>query len=172
MNGLTSCSSSSTVMAYAADNLFIGSLSTNGIYTVASDLANVGDDQTLALGVIPLSFQFAEELTYRDMIIVSESLQMLPGKHIYLRGNQKHTVMLNCDCVGTLQPTDRQRDLLAPVVANSPPRLSDLSSSLQTIIEWDESSLLSIIQNTPVHYVLQYTLSSLNEVQNVTVSLL
>ena len=70
-------------MTYAADNLFIGSLSTSRIYTVASDLANVDEGQILALGVVQLSYQSAEELSYRDMIVVSESLQMLPGKLHY-----------------------------------------------------------------------------------------
>lgn len=73
-------------------------------------------------------------------------------------------------CIGTLQPTDRQKSLLVPSVASSPPRLSDRSSSLETIIEWDESALRRIIQSTPVHYVLQYTISSLTGVQNATVS--
>ena len=68
-------------MAYAANNLFIGTLSTSRIYTIASDLALVGDDHALALGVFQLDFQSSQELTYRDMIIMSQSLQMLPGKH-------------------------------------------------------------------------------------------
>ena len=66
-------------MAYAADTLFIGSLSTDRIYTVASDLANVVDGQALAVGVVLLDLP-AEDPMYRDMIIVSERLQMLPGK--------------------------------------------------------------------------------------------
>ena len=67
-------------MTYAANNLFIGSLSTNRIYTVASDLATVGDGQTLALGVVQLDMLSMQELSYRDMVIVSESSQVLPGK--------------------------------------------------------------------------------------------
>lgn len=77
---LFSSSSSSTVMAYAADTLFIGSLSTSQIYTVASDLANVGSDQALALGLVQFNLQSGEDLSYRDMVVVSESLQMLPSK--------------------------------------------------------------------------------------------
>jgi hypothetical protein len=71
-------SSSSTVMAYAADNLFIGSLTDSQIYTIASDLSNIGDGQMLALGVIDLGISMT--LGYRDLIVVSESLQILPGK--------------------------------------------------------------------------------------------
>lgn len=67
-------------MAYAADTLFIGSLSTSQIYTVASDLANVGSDQALALGLVQFNLQSGEDLSYRDMVVVSESLQMLPSK--------------------------------------------------------------------------------------------
>lgn len=72
--------------------------------------------------------------------------------------------------VGTLQQTDRQKSILTPSVPSSPPRLSDLSSSLVTVIEWDESNLQPIIQNTAVHYMLQYTIFSFTGVQNVTVS--
>lgn len=71
-------------MAYAANNLFIGTLSTSRIYTIASDLSYVGGDQALALGVVQLDFQSPQELTYRDMIIVSQSLQMLPGKQNHM----------------------------------------------------------------------------------------
>lgn len=65
-------------MAYAADNLFIGSLTDSKIYTVASDLSNVGAGQMLALGVIDLSISMT--LGYRDLIVVSERLQTLPGR--------------------------------------------------------------------------------------------
>lgn len=65
-------------MAYAADNLFIGSLTDSKIYTVASDLSNIGAGQMLALGVIDLGISMT--LGYRDLIVVSESLQILPGK--------------------------------------------------------------------------------------------
>ena len=81
-------------MAYAANNLFIGSLSTNRIYTVASDLAAVGDGQTLALGVVQLDMLSMHELSYRDMIIVSESLQRLPGKPPYLRNYTFEVIFL------------------------------------------------------------------------------
>ena len=65
-------------MAYAADNLFIGSLTDSKIYTIASDLSNVGASQMLALGVIDLGISMT--LGYRDLIVVSESLQILPGR--------------------------------------------------------------------------------------------
>ena len=65
-------------MVYAADNLFIGSLTDSNIYTIASDLSSVGDGQMLALGVIDLGISMT--LGYRDLIVVSESLQVLPGK--------------------------------------------------------------------------------------------
>ncbi len=65
-------------MAYAADNLFIGSLTDSKIYTIASDLSNIGDGQMLALGVTDLGISMT--LGYRDLIVVSESLQILPGK--------------------------------------------------------------------------------------------
>ena len=65
-------------MAYAADNLFIGSLTDSRIYTIASDLSNVGDSQVLALGVIELGISIAP--SYKDLIVVSKSLQILPGK--------------------------------------------------------------------------------------------
>ena len=65
-------------MAYAADNLFIGSLTDSKIYTIASDLSSIGDGQMLALGVIDLGISMT--LGYRDLIVVSESLQILPGK--------------------------------------------------------------------------------------------
>ena len=71
--------------------------------------------------------------------------------------------------VGTLQPTDRQKDLLTPSVA-TPPRLSELSTSVETVVEWDQSSLVQPISDTPVHYLLQYRLPPLLELQNVTVS--
>ena len=71
-------SSSSTVMAYAADNLFIGSLTDSKIYTIASDLSSIDDGQMLALGVIDLDISMTPG--YRDLIVVSESLQGLPGK--------------------------------------------------------------------------------------------
>lgn len=67
-------------MAYAANTLFIGTLSTSNIYTIASDLTYVSDNHALALGVVQLDFQSSQELTYRDMIIMSQSLQILPGK--------------------------------------------------------------------------------------------
>ena len=163
-----STSSSSTVMTYAANNLFIGSLSTSRIYTVASDLANVGEGQLLALGVVQLNYQSVEELRYRDMIIVSESLQILPGKlHYKLFVNE--ILFVYC-CVDTLQQTDRRKDKLTPIIARaSPPRLSDSSTASETVVEWDQSSLPTPIQNTPVYYVLEYQISS--EVQqNITVS--
>ena len=65
-------------MVYAADNLFIGSLTDSNIYTIASDLSSIGDGQMLALGVIDLGI--STTLGYRDLIVVSESLQVLPGK--------------------------------------------------------------------------------------------
>lgn len=65
-------------MVYAADNLFIGSLTDSNIYTIASDLSSIGDGQMLALGVIDLGISMT--LGYRDLIVVSESLQVLPGK--------------------------------------------------------------------------------------------
>ena len=71
--------------------------------------------------------------------------------------------------VGTLLPADRQKDLLTPTIAN-PPRLSERSSSSETIIEWDPSTLLMPISATPVHYLLQYSLPPQTELINVTVS--
>ena len=65
-------------MVYAADNLFIGSLNDSNIYIIASDLSSIGDRQMLALGVIDLGISMT--LGYRDLIVVSESLQVLPGK--------------------------------------------------------------------------------------------
>ena len=73
-------------------------------------------------------------------------------------------------CIDTLQPTDRQRNLLTPSIANSLPRLSGRATSQDTIIEWDGSSLPAPIQNTPVYYLLQYSVLSSSEVVNVTVS--
>lgn len=65
-------------MAYAADNLFIGSLTDSKIYTIASDLSNIGGGQVLALGMIDLGISMTP--SYRDLIVVSKSLQVLPGK--------------------------------------------------------------------------------------------
>ena len=73
-------------------------------------------------------------------------------------------------CADALQPIDRRRNSLTPNAASSPPRLSDAATSLETVIEWDPSSLPSPIQNTPVFYTLQYSLLSANEVINITVS--
>ena len=158
-------------MAYAGDNLFIGSLSSSRIYTIASDLSNVGDGQVVALGTIQLSTPTGEELRYRDLTIISESLQTLPGK------TATKAIIRLCQqfvCThmytDTLRPTDRQRHFLTPSIANSPPRLSDRATSLETIIEWDGSSLLTPIRNTPVYYVLLYSHSSLNEVTSIIVS--
>ena len=64
-------------MAYAADNLFIGSLIDSKIYTIASDLSSISDGQMLALGVIDLGISMTPG--YRDLIVVSQSLQELPG---------------------------------------------------------------------------------------------
>ena len=69
-------------MAYAADTLFIGSLNTDRIYTVASDLANIGEGQALAVGVVQLDLPSGQQPSYRDMIITSERLQALPGKAV------------------------------------------------------------------------------------------
>ena len=79
---VTAHSSSSTVMAYAADTLFIGSLNTDRIYTVASDLAKVGEGQALAVGVVQLDLPSGQQLSYRDMVIASERLQALPGEAV------------------------------------------------------------------------------------------
>ena len=65
-------------MAYAADNLFIGSLTDSKIYTVASDLSSISDGQMLARGVIDLGISMTPR--YRDLIVVSQSLQELPGR--------------------------------------------------------------------------------------------
>lgn len=65
-------------MAYAADNLFIGSLIDSKIYTIASDLSSISDGQMLALGVIDLGISMTPG--YRDLIVVSQSLQELPGR--------------------------------------------------------------------------------------------
>ena len=73
-------------------------------------------------------------------------------------------------CADSLQAIDRQRNLLTPNAASSPPRLSDAATLLETVIEWAPSSLPSPIQNTPVFYMLQYSLLSSNEVINITVS--
>ena len=64
-------------MAYAADNLFIGSLIDSKIYTIASDLSSISDGQMLALGVIDLGISMTPG--YRDLIVVSQSLQEQPG---------------------------------------------------------------------------------------------
>ena len=76
--GSTFYSSSSTVMTYAANNLFIGSLIDTKIYTIASDLSNIRDGQMLALGVFDLNLPAVDG--YRDLIVVSQTLQPLPGK--------------------------------------------------------------------------------------------
>lgn len=65
-------------MAYAADNLFIGSLIDTKIYAIASDVSNIRGGQTLALGVVDLNIPAVEG--YRDLMVVSQTLQPLPGK--------------------------------------------------------------------------------------------
>ena len=154
-------------MAYAADNLFIGSLTDSRIYTVASDLSNVGDGQVLALGVIELGISIAPG--YRDLVVVSESLQILPGK-LLLKLTVWFEQFILCTYTDTLRPIDRQRSLLTPSTATSPPRLSDRATSLETVIEWDPPSLPAPIQNTLVLYLLQYSLLSSSEVIKIAVS--
>ena len=82
-------------------------------------------------------------------------------------------LFLLCFILGTLQPSDRRKDMLTPIIAGaSPPRLGDRSTASETVIEWDQSSLPTPIDNTPVYYLLEYSQITSDVQLNITVSLL
>ena len=69
-----------------------------------------------------------------------------------------------------LQAIDRRRSSLTPSSVSSAPRLSDRATSVETVIEWDPASLPTPIRNTPLFYMLRYSLLSSNEVISIIVS--
>ena len=69
------CSSSSTVLAYGSDTLFISNRGSNVVYTISSDLSSVGDSQDMAVGYIQFFGGTLENI--RDITIASRDSQPL-----------------------------------------------------------------------------------------------
>ena len=70
------CSSSSTILAYGSNTLFLSNRGSKVIYTISSDLNSVGAGQVLAVGTV----QFDQVNEMRDIVVSSNTLQSLPGE--------------------------------------------------------------------------------------------
>lgn len=68
-------SSSSTILAYGSNTLFLSSSGSNSIYTISSYINSTGVGQTLAVGKI--EFPGISSPRLRDIAVTSPSLQSL-----------------------------------------------------------------------------------------------
>ncbi len=74
--------SSSTILAYGSNTLFMSSRDYDSIYTITSDLASVsGSGQTLAVSTIDFTGDADPLDSLRDIVVTSSSLQPLPGRN-------------------------------------------------------------------------------------------
>ena len=72
--------SSSTILAYGSNTLFMSSRDYESIYTITSDLASVGSGQTLAVSTLTFTGSAIPLDSLRDIAVTSSSLQPLPGR--------------------------------------------------------------------------------------------
>ena len=73
-------SSSSTILAYGSNTLFMSSRGQEKIYTITSDLASVsGSGQMLGVSIINFTGTTMPLEGIRDIVVTSSLLQPLPG---------------------------------------------------------------------------------------------